>query len=965
MITDYQDILAQCGYPTDVLTLDFESFYTTEYSLKKMPTINYITDPRFEFLGLGADFSDSAGVSFYQPTEIQEVLAGIDYDTYTVLVKHARFDITILQEKFGIVPKYIIDLEDLTRHYDSRMSHKLKDLAKLHKLKPKGETEDFKGLHYVDMTPYQRKNLAEYTITDVELETELFKIYLPKLSNPATELQLARHTLDLWLHKRFAVDLDLASKIKVQMRGKIAKAIQASGHTPKELRSKKFATWLQEALPDGEDVPMKKGKRGNIPALAKTDEACQQLLVHPEQKVRDLLIGRLAAKSWPTHIKRVGSLVSQTIANGGLLRVPLNYYPSHTGRWGGAEKINPQNLGGKGRGVENDYLIQVVKQLIQAPDGYKLGVADSAQIEARMLAWLAGQQDLLDGFARGEDVYSVFAARLFGCEVRKPTDADSPDVAVELKIKRGFGKDAILGAGYGMGATRFYNNCLANPSLRPLFDSGQYDFKFVKKLIDLYRSKYSKIPAYWDMVEKAFRRVIRFPHLEVKVGPVTFRNNHGTVEIELPSGRILYYRHCRIARMEEWKNGSIKWHHGTLWGGSICLAGYSQVLTDKGFTRLDLITKKHRVWDGEQWVAHNGVKHNGLKQVVGLNGIDMTPEHKVMTTGGWVNAKEAQGLTWAKVRAPKSNRKPWFKWKKLAMARAMQLWKRIRSIGQRPNQKEGDCGLSVLFDEGQECNTRYDGPSSILGVEVNDRQVQAPDTSGLEKLWWAEHQSLSTMERFVSKFLGRYGAKLSAWINIRQKKQRRRLRTKQLPMGNIQTASSQQAEQPASRPCEVIPRDGCGAIHTVLSTQPRLVITSVYDLMDCGLNNCFTVLDNEGHLRLVHNCENIDQAISRDLLGFWILRCEEKGLPVVLHVHDDIKTLSPGKLLTVCPKCGCKKLNTGEFGSNESGYACNEDECDWTQVDPDLTKQMEIMRSLPDWAEGLPVDVEGKLSDTL
>jgi len=564
-MTNYQTILRRTGYPTDVLCLDFESFYSTEYSLSKMPTINYVTDPRFELTGLGAKWNNQPG-AFVPPDKIGW---RDTYDDVTVLVQNARFDITILQHHFGIVPKYIIDLKDLACHYDSRMSHKLKDLAKMYGLKPKGKTEDFKGLHWADMTPEQREALAEYTINDVELETELFKILLPKLSNPATELRLARHTLDLWLHKRFKVDLDLASKIKVQMRSKIASVIRASGHTPKELRSKKFVGWLQKALPDGEDVPMKQGKRGNIPALAKADEACQQLLVHPKQEVRDLLIGRLAAKSWPTHIKRVGSLISQTIANGGLLRVPLTYYGGHTGRWGGSEKINLQNLGGKGRGVENDELIQVVKQLIQAPDGYKLGVADSAQIEARMLAWLAGQQDLIDGFACGEDVYSVFAARLFRCEVRKPTKDDPPDVASELKIKRGFGKDAILGAGYGMGATRFYNNCLANPSLRPLFDCGQYDFKFVKQLIDLYRSKYSKIPEYWNRVEKAFRRVVQFPHLEVKVGPVTFRSDHGTVEIELPSGRVLYYRHCAIRQSEEWKNGSIRWHHGTLWGGSI------------------------------------------------------------------------------------------------------------------------------------------------------------------------------------------------------------------------------------------------------------------------------------------------------------------------------------------------------------------------------------------------------------
>lgn len=582
-MANYRDILTEAGYPTDVLTLDFESYYTTEYSLNKMPTINYITDPRFELTGLGIGMNEQY-VNFIPPAEIRNYIrTGYPtvLDNVTVLVKHARFDITILQEKFGIVPKFVIDLEDLTRHYDSRMKHDLKTLAKMHKMKPKGKTEDFKNLRWADMTPYQRKNLAEYTIHDVELETELFKIYLPRLSNPKIELQLARHTLDLWLNKRFAVDLDLARKIKVQMRGKIASAIAASGHTPKELRSKKFVTWLQEALPDGEDVPMKQGKRGNIPALAKKDKACQQLAAHPKKEVRDLILAKQGASEWNSHIKKVGNIVSQSITNGGLLRVPLVYHGCHTGRWSGTEKYNLLNMTKRDRdGIVTDPLKKKTRKTLSAPDGYILGVCDSCQIEARIAFWLAGQQDMLDKFADGTDLYSEYASKLFHEPVRKPRDDDPPDVFFRLDLMRNtIGKTNMLGDQYGLGATRFHDNCLSNPVLRPLFDDGTYDFKFCKRAIDLYRKDCYKVVQYWDRVEKAFKRVIRFPHLEVKVGPVTFRNDGGTVEIVLPSGRILYYRHCKIDR----KN-SIKYHHGHLWGGSIlenidqsisrCLLGY-------------------------------------------------------------------------------------------------------------------------------------------------------------------------------------------------------------------------------------------------------------------------------------------------------------------------------------------------------------------------------------------------------
>lgn len=572
----YQDLLKQVGYPTDVLTLDFESFFSTEYSIGNTSTIEYIMDPRFEFTGLGFRVQgeelggpgEDTG-AFIEPHNIGLAIEGWSdlgtWDNVTVVVQNARFDITILQTKFGIVPKYIIDLKDLASHYDARMSHKLKDMAKLFGLKPKGDTMQFKGLHWDTMAPEQRKALAEYCIDDIDIETELFKILLPKLTNPAFELRLMRHTLDLWLHKGFVVDVDAATKLKMQMRTHAAKLIKDSGHTLKELRSQKFVTYLNDALPEDEQVPMKQGKRGNIPALAKSDEACQELLVHPKKEVRDLVTARVAAKSWPTHIKKIGGLVSQFKANGGLLRIPLNYYGAHTGRYSGGEGINLQNMAGQGRaGMGTHPLLQKIRTLLMAPKGCLLGICDSAQIEARVLAWLAGCFKLSTGFANDEDVYSEFATTLFRTIVRKPRKTDPKQLAKSLDIKRGFGKDAILGAGYGMGAAKFHSRCRANPSLRPLFDSGQYDFKFIKKLIDVYRSTYPEIPAYWSSIERAFRQCIRFPHLEPKVGQVTFRCKGSEVQVELPSGRVLYYRHCKID-----KKGTIKYHSGALWGGSI------------------------------------------------------------------------------------------------------------------------------------------------------------------------------------------------------------------------------------------------------------------------------------------------------------------------------------------------------------------------------------------------------------
>jgi len=561
-MNDWRNVLAEAGYPTDILCLDFETYFDNEYSLSKMSTIEYINDPRFELTGLGGLYTDTDNPAFIEPDSIY---IPVDIDNYTVLVQNARFDITILQEKFGIVPKYIVDLIDLAKHYDSRMKHGLKQMAQMFGLLPKGETQNFKGLHWDKMTKEQRQALREYTIRDVELETELAKILLLKLTNPKEELALARHTLNLWLHQRLRVDFDRAKQLKVQMRAKIAQAVKQSGHTIKELRSQKFAHYLQEALPPGEKVPMKQGKRGNIPALAKTDEACQQLLIHSDPKVRNLVSARVSVKSWPTHMKRIDSIVAQAKANGGLLRIPINYYGCHTGRWSGGEGYNLQNLGAEGRGgQEHDSLIGQVKTCLLPLEGCVPCIIDSAQIEARIVAWLAGQDDLVEGFAGGEDVYSTFATELFGCQVRKPRSTDPKPLATALKIKRGFGKDTILGAGYGMGADKFYRNCMANAALRPLFDSGEYDLAFIKKLIGTYRTTYSKIPKYWNQVERAFRLCIQYPHLEPEVGCTRFYCRGQTVHIRLPSGRVLYYRHARVD-----KKKTIKYQWGPLWGGSI------------------------------------------------------------------------------------------------------------------------------------------------------------------------------------------------------------------------------------------------------------------------------------------------------------------------------------------------------------------------------------------------------------
>ena len=365
-----QEVLRFVDYPEDHLVLDFESYYDAKYSLSKMSIIEYIKDERFELLGCGFYDSHSDTCWFETPngiTSVFEMSIGLrNYTNFTIVVKNAKFDILILKEIFGIVPPYIIDIEDLSRHLDSCAKHSLKELAVRYKLGTKGRTEDFKGLHWADMDKTKREALADYCLNDVSLEYQLFELLLPQLTNPKLEIPLMRHTLDIYLNPMISFDFEKAGELIYAMAAEMENVISGTNCTAENIsKDKSFKQLLQTALGD-EPVPMKAGKRGNIMALAQGDEGRKKLLEHPSEQVRNLMLARIAVRSWPLHIKRVNNLIKQARANGGKLAVPLKYYGAHTGRWSGSGGINLQNLGGAGRGKAIHPLIGAVRGLLNA-----------------------------------------------------------------------------------------------------------------------------------------------------------------------------------------------------------------------------------------------------------------------------------------------------------------------------------------------------------------------------------------------------------------------------------------------------------------------------------------------------------------------------------------------------------------------------------------------------------------------
>ncbi len=379
-----KQILEIAGYPTDFVIIDFETYFGKEYSLSKMNTWAYVTDERYQTIGCGFKFSIHGLGQFVWGDELNKYfetfqkMHGQHLENITIVMQNAPFDALILQEKYNISPKYIIDLKHLDAHFDSRRSHSLKDMAKRHKFQAKGDTMSFLGLHLKDMTEEQRAAMESYCNLDCELEYKLFEILLPYLTNQEQELVIARHTLDLYLKPKLKFDFQLADSIAVDMQVYIDEACEKVGLTKDEISGNlSFVKALQGVLPIGENIPVKAAKRpgekmaallgspGVGPALAKTDEGCLMLLAHSKDEVRELMEARKAVKSWPLHLKRIAAMKSLATACGGRMPVPLNYYGCHTGRWSGGGGINLLNLGGAGRaGQGTNPLITKMRQLL-------------------------------------------------------------------------------------------------------------------------------------------------------------------------------------------------------------------------------------------------------------------------------------------------------------------------------------------------------------------------------------------------------------------------------------------------------------------------------------------------------------------------------------------------------------------------------------------------------------------------
>lgn len=526
------------------ITIDFETFYSSAFTLSTMTTAEYVLSEWFEIIGVAVKVGNDPAEWFSGThDEIWTWLKQFPFEEpgYTTVIQNSHFDGSILE--------WVLDIHP-SRYFCTRMAARatvlpytkkasLKVIAEYLGVGHKGsEVEDFKGFRRADFTPAQLARYGEYCKNDVELTHQIAEILGPKIAED--EHDLIHYTTTKFTRPVLHLDEDVITQRLAEVRAeKDAVLVRAGLDTPEALMSNdKFANALRLL---GVEPPTKISPlTGKITyAFAKNDAEFKDLLDHEDSRVQALVAARLKHKSTQEETRLVK--FQKQVWLGRPFAVPILYYGAHTGRFSGLDGLNLQNLPRGG----------ALRKSLIAPPGYVVMAGDLSQIEARATAYFAKESKLLARWDAGDDVYKWFASSAL---YNKPEDQIA-------KEERFVAKTCILGMGYGVGAKKFHTVMKAAG-----IDMTEAE---AKRTVNTYRNTFASIPRLWEHLDIAMQYMIDNKRYSISPIPVVFGNKF----IGLPNGMRLVYPEMHNARVAgEFKERvTYMSHRGerSLWGGAL------------------------------------------------------------------------------------------------------------------------------------------------------------------------------------------------------------------------------------------------------------------------------------------------------------------------------------------------------------------------------------------------------------
>ena len=556
-----------------IITLDFETFYSDEYSLRKMTPLEYICDARFETIGASfrkdevtLPYSESvktfgAKSVWLNAPDLPRLFARVDWSKTALMSHNVAFDGAILAWRYGIVPALYIDTLGMSRAAAPHAGRASLDaVLKYLNAPPKGDAiHNAKGWRLADFmaNPAFFDGYKTYANRDCDGCFWIFEAlahYFSGVSSVSSfhkneEFLLMDTVARMTMLPQLSANRNVLHahlKDVVARKEKLIDRMRDSGLLDEKDARKTFQS--NEAFANmlrvlGVDPPTKisptTGKETY--AFSKQDKDFTDLLEYEDDLVQAAVAARLGVKStleetrsqrfidisvaqWPYESDKT---IDPALAKGAdiipaRMPFPLKYSGAHTHRLSGDWSLNLQNLGRKSR----------LRESIIAPPGHEVVSADASQIEARVVSWLAGCTELVQAFASEEDVYSTFASSVYDFPVNKH---DHPGA-------RFTGKTAVLGLGFSMGITKFKETCRVQGRAQGLPpEMYTIDIELAERTVKTYRSRYKEIPAYWRLQETAIEHLAMRQSMQMGVlyvdGP--------SQSIILPNGMRLWYTNMR------------------------------------------------------------------------------------------------------------------------------------------------------------------------------------------------------------------------------------------------------------------------------------------------------------------------------------------------------------------------------------------------------------------------------------
>ncbi len=365
---------------------------------------------------------------------------------------------------------------------------------------------------------------------------------------------------------------------------------------------------MEEGL-ERANADIKRLTSGSVDAVTKVAQIKDWLLLHgivapslDKDSTKELLASALTAQvrevietraeAGRSSVTKLKSLLACAGADD-VVRGTLLYWGAGTGRWSGrliqpqnfprptldAEIFIPEILAGRYDAL-NLFAspFQIVSSLLRgclrARPGRRLIAGDYSGIEARLTNWLAGQQDIVEMFRSGADIYMHNARQMFhlGPEATKHTHAQ----------ERQAGKAVELGCGFGMGHKKFQSTAAKAPYFLTI------DLPTAKAYVDFYRDTHPYVVDYWRDLNDAALAAVQTPgsvHAVGPTAPVKFTCRGGYLYCLLPSGRFLCYPRPRLrerpvpwspdqtrpaVEVEGMDSQTRQWARYDLYGGILC-----------------------------------------------------------------------------------------------------------------------------------------------------------------------------------------------------------------------------------------------------------------------------------------------------------------------------------------------------------------------------------------------------------